>query len=101
MIGKRRNLEAVRDEILSAIAEVRTVARSEHDEQRNHAADWLDELFIDVTDKRGLREAAATALTLYGGWGSFSDVGTSESAHAVDRLAIALKHGRTWLLPSS
>lgn len=101
MIRRRPTIEAVRAEIVAAIAEVRSVARSEHDEQRNHAADWLDALFFDVTDRRGLREAAATALTLYGGWGSFSDVGTSESANAVDRLAVALKHGRTWLLPNS
>ncbi|AIY02783.1 hypothetical protein ART_3184 [Arthrobacter sp. PAMC 25486] len=101
MISKRPTGEAVREEIVAAIAEVRAVAKSEHDVQRNHAAEWFSELFIDVTDRCGLREAAATALTLYGGWGSFSDVGTSASAQAVDRPTVALKHGRTRLLPNS
>lgn len=67
MSGEPNTLEVVRDEVSSAIAEVRAVARSEHDEQRNRTADWLDEQFVDVTDGRGLREAAANALNLYGG----------------------------------
>jgi hypothetical protein len=43
--NKPKTLDAVRDEIISAIAEVRAVARSEHDEQRNRTADWLNGLF--------------------------------------------------------
>lgn len=91
-------VETVRDEIISAIAEVRSVARAEHDQRRNHTADWLDEQFTGVTDPRTLRTAAAKALTLYGGWGSFSDVGTADSARAVDRLANALRRGRSLFL---
>lgn len=94
-------VEAVRAEIISAIKEVRTVARSEHDDQRSRVADWLDEQFMDVTDGRGLRGAAANALTLYGGAGSFSDVGTAESDHAVIRLGAALRRGRSWFLLGS
>lgn len=96
MKSKRWSIDAVRDEILAAIAEVRSVARSEHDEQRSHAADWLDEQFIDATDGPALREEAAKALALYGGMGSFSDVVTADSSHAVDRLAEALQRGRSW-----
>lgn len=91
MMSKSLNVDAHRNEILSAIAEVRTVARSQHDEPRTHSADWLDELFIDATDEQTLRKAAASALTLYGGNGSFADVGDAESAHAVDRLRAALR----------
>lgn len=101
MSGQPKTLEVVRDEVSSAIAEVRTVARSEHDEQRNRTADWLDEQFVDVTDGRGLREAAANALNLYGGAGSFSDVGTAESHHAVTQLAVALRRARSWFPPNS
>ncbi|MFJ6418256.1 DUF6966 domain-containing protein [Paeniglutamicibacter sp. NPDC091659] len=96
MKNERWSVDAVRDEIVSAIAEVRFVARSEHDEHRAHAADWLEEQFIDAKDGHALREASAKAFTLYGGMGSFSDVGTASSAHAVDRLAAALRHGRSW-----
>jgi hypothetical protein len=101
MSSKRWAVEAVRDEILSAIAEVRTVARSEDDTQRSHAADWLLELFVGVEDRRSLRATAAKARSLYGGTGSFSDVGTAESAHAVDRLAKGLRRGRSWFLCNS
>lgn len=96
MTNKPKTIEAVRDDIISAIAEVRAVARAERDDRRNHAADWLDGLFVGVTDARGLREAAAEALALYGGLGSFSDVGTAESARVVDKLAGALQRGRSW-----
>jgi hypothetical protein len=95
MSFKRNTVEAVMDEILAALEEVRTVARSEQDAQRKHAADWLGEQFADVTDRRGLREAASNGLRLYGGMGSFADVGTAESAQAVDRLGAALRHGRS------
>lgn len=98
MSSKPKTMESVRDEILSAIAEVRAVARSEHDEQRTNTADWLVGLFVDVTDVHSLREAAASALSLYGGAGSFSDVGTAESHHAVSQLADTLRRGRSWFL---
>jgi hypothetical protein len=94
-------VESVRAEIFSAIAEVRTVARSEHDEPRNQTADWLDAQFGGVADARGLREAAASALALYGGAGSFSDVGTAESDHAVTQLRAALRRGRSRFLRNS
>ena len=100
MNNGRGTVECVRAEIISAIVEVRTVARSEHDERRHHAADWLDGLFVDATDAHSLREAAASALSLYGGAGSFADVGTAESAHAVDNLLRALRGGRSWFPPN-
>jgi hypothetical protein len=98
MSNRPKTAEAVRDEIISAIAEVRAVARAEHNEARNKTADWLDGLFVGATDAGNLREASARALTLYGGAGSFADVGTAESGHAVDKLAGALESGRSWFL---
>jgi hypothetical protein len=95
MGSKRRTVEAVKAEILAAIEQVRTVARAEQDEQRKHAADWLGEQFTDVADRSGLREAASNGLRLYGGMGSFADVGTAESAQAVDSLGAALRCGRS------
>lgn len=95
MNSKSSTVDVVRNDILAAIAEVRTVARSEHDVRRNSTADWLDEQFIDVTDAHALRAAAANALTLYAGMGSFADVGTAASAHAVEKLSGALRYGRT------
>lgn len=89
-MGKKpRTVEAVRNEIVSAIAEVRAVARAEHDESRQVTADYLD------TNARALRAAAADAQVLYGGAGSFSDVGTAESARAVDGLWGAHRNGRS------
>lgn len=101
MTSERWTVGFIRDEILSAIAEVRAVALSETDDQRSHAADWLEEQFLGVTDSRGLRGAAAKAFTLYSGMGSFSDVGTAQSAHAIDRLAKSLRRGRSWFLRNS
>jgi hypothetical protein len=72
MSNHRGTVESVRAEIISAIAEVRSVAQAEHDESRQTSADWLDAQFADVTDARGLRGAAADGLSLYGGNGSFS-----------------------------
>ncbi len=94
MNSRRSTVDAVRNDILDAIAEVRTVARSEHDEQRSSTADWVDEQFIDMPDAHALRAAAANALTPDDGMGSFADVGTAASAHAVDKLADALRHAR-------
>jgi hypothetical protein len=88
--------EAIRDDTIAAVADLRAVARIEHDERRNHTADWLDGLFADVIDASGLREAAAEALTLFGGAGSFADVGSAESARVVDKLAGTLEPGRSW-----
>jgi hypothetical protein len=101
MTSTQRTVEAVRGEIIAAIAEVRAAALLGQDEQRAHTADWLDQQFADVTDRRGLREASAQALTLYrGGMGSFRDVGYEAAGHAVDRLHAALRRGRTVLVPS-
>ena len=99
-MSKRTTVESVRAEIIAAIEEVRSVAQAEHDESRTMTADWLDAQFSGVTDARGLRGAAASALALYGGAGSFSDVGTAESHHAVSNLAVALRRGRSWILPN-
>lgn len=60
------------------------MARAEDDASRIMAADRLE-----VTDRSALREAAASALTVYGGAGSFSGVGTAESHHTVTNLAVA------------
>ncbi|WP_164206972.1 hypothetical protein [[Micrococcus luteus] ATCC 49442] len=102
MSSKPRTVEAVRTEILSAIAEVRAAALLGRDEQRARTADWLDGLFAGVFDRRGLREASAQGLTLYrGGMGSFRDVGYAAAGHAVDRLHAALQRGRSWFLRNS
>jgi hypothetical protein len=96
MSSKQRTVEAVRDEIIAASAELRTVAQSEHDEARAHVADWLDGRFAGVTDEQDLHEASAEALTMYrGGMGSFQDVGSAASSHVVRGLRAALEHGRT------
>lgn len=97
---KPRTVEAVRDEIISAVTEVRSVARSEQDNQRAQAANWLDEQFAGITNRRELRGADSYALgSLYrGGMGSFQDVGTEASSRAVKRLYRALRRGRSWLL---
>jgi len=103
MSHKPRTVEAVRDEVVAATAELREVARSERDKQRDHVADWLDGQFIGVTDRRVLRAAAADALSsLYrGGMGSFQDVGTEASSRAVNRLYLALRRARSWFPRSS
>jgi hypothetical protein len=99
MSSKPHTVDAVRTEIVSAIAEVRAAARLGQDEQRAHTADWFDELFAGVFDRRGLREASAQGLTLYrGGMGSLRDVGYAAAGHAVDRLYTALRRGRSWFL---
>lgn len=94
-------MEAARDEIAGAISEVRAVARAENDESRQMAADYLDAQFAGITDARALREAAANAQALYGGAGSFSDVGSAESARAVGNLWHALQSGRWFVRKSS
>lgn len=102
MSREKRTVEAVRDEILAAVAELRAVALSEQDQQRTHVADRLDAQFTGVSDRRALREAARGALTLYqGGSGSFRDVGSEASSHAVNRLHGALRRGRSWFLRNS
>jgi hypothetical protein len=93
--SRRATVESVQNDVAAAIADVRSVARSEGDSRRSQVADWLEGLFLDATDRRELHVAAATALGLYGGMGSFSDVGTAASAHAVDELAKALQRVRT------
>lgn len=95
MAGVRPTVDSVRADIISAIAEVRAVAQAEHDEQRTRTADYLDQRFADVTDRQGLRDAADGALSLYGGAGSFADVGTAESARAVVNLQEALQVARS------
>lgn len=98
-MGKKpRTVEAFRAEIVSAVAEVRAVARAEHDESRQMTADYLDAEFAGITDARSLRAAAADVQVLYGGAGSFSDVGAAESARAGDGLWDALQRGRSWFL---
>lgn len=101
MSNDRGTVESVRAEIISATAEARSVAQVEHDESRQTTADWLDAQFADVTDARALRASADDALSLYGGNGSFSDVGTDESHHAITNLAVVLRRGRSWFLRNS
>ncbi len=95
MAGRqKRSVEAVRDEIMAAAAELRSVSLAEQDTHRAKVADWLEEQFIDITDPDVLLEATRTALTLYqGGMGSFQDVGTPASAHVVSQLRSALVRG--------
>ncbi|WP_336714008.1 hypothetical protein [Arthrobacter sp. USHLN218] len=100
MSCKKRTVEAVRDEIVAATADLRAVAREEQDKQRNQVADWLDGQFIGIADRRVLRKAASNALSgLYrGGMGSFQDVGTEPSSKAVKRLYLALRRANSWFL---
>lgn len=98
MVKRLRVVSAVRGEILSAVGGVRSVARSEHDSAREQAAGWLDGLFTGVTTRQELRVAAKQALGLWGGMGSFSDAGSPGSADAVDRLRVALRRARSWLV---
>ncbi|PPG34101.1 hypothetical protein C5C41_14250 [Rathayibacter sp. AY1E9] len=93
-----RTIPAVLAEITAAVAEVRDVARSEQDGARARVADRLDELFAGATTRRDVRAAAADALGLWGGAGSFSNVGSAEADHAIRRLYRALRAGRSWLL---
>ncbi|MHA7191094.1 hypothetical protein ACX80N_12470 [Arthrobacter sp. MDT2-16] len=102
MTNQQRTVQAARDEIIAATAELRAAALLGQDEQRAHTADWLEGLFAGVTNRRGLREASAQGLTLYrGGMGSFHDVGYAELDHAVRRLSTALRRGRSWFLRNS
>jgi len=104
MILKQRTVEAVRDEIVAATEELRAVARLEQDKQRGHVADWLDEQFIGITNRRVMREAASNALDgLYyrGGMDAFHDVGTEASSQVVNRLYRSLRRARSWLLHTS
>ncbi len=99
MISRQRTVDAARDEILAAIDELRTVSMADRDEQRRHVAEQLHALFVGITEKRALREAARGALGLYrGGMGSFQDVGYPDMIHAVDRLRLALRRGRSRFL---
>lgn len=90
MGNDRGTVEFVRAEIISAIAEVRSVAQAEHDESRQMTADWLDAQLADVTDARGLREAAADGLSLYGGMAADSSPKENEA------LASTLPVQSTW-----
>jgi hypothetical protein len=96
MSMKRETVESVQGDVLAAIAHVRAITHAERDEPRLHATDWLDDLFVNIRGEQHLREAAAEALTLYGGMASFSDTGTAESSFAVDQLGTVLRHARTW-----
>jgi hypothetical protein len=51
---------------------------------------------VNIRGEHHLREAAAEALTLYGGMASFSDTRTAESSFAVTQLGTVLRHARTW-----
>ena len=94
---RRSTVDEVRREIISAIAELRVVARSEGDGPRDQASDWLEQLFAGIEDQQALRRASARGLGLYrGGMGSFQDVGSAGSSKAVSRLRVALRRGRSW-----
>jgi hypothetical protein len=99
MSRKPWTVEAVLDDINSAVADVRAVAEAQGDESRKHTAGYLEELFVDVTDRRSLRRAAGRALGVYsGGSGSFSDVGGPAQYRVVEQLRVALRRGRSWFL---
>lgn len=59
----RRRVESVRDDVIAAIAEVRSVARAEQDEAWNRTADYLDAQFASVTVARAVRAAAAGTVS--------------------------------------
>lgn len=94
MSRTQHNMEAIRGEIIAAIAELRDVACAEQDKHRIDVAVWLDEQFSDPTGPSALLEATRNALTLYqGGMGSFQDAGTGASSQAISRLRTALVRG--------
>lgn len=93
-----RTTTAVMAEIAAAIDEFRELAWAQDDRARSNAAIWLDQLFAEVTTRRDLRRAAAEALQLWGGMGSFSDVCCTHVDHAVERLRRALRAAQSWLL---
>ena len=66
MISRQRTVDAARDEILAAIDELRTVSMADRDEQRRHVAEQLHALFVGITEKRTLREAARGAWVCTG-----------------------------------
>lgn len=99
MSRKPSTVQAVLDDIISAIADVRAVAEAQGDESRKYTAGYLEGLFVDVTDRRSLRRAAGRALGVYsGGSGSFSDVGGPEQYRVIEQLRVALRRGRSWFL---
>lgn len=99
MSRKHHGVDAVRNEILAAIEELRSVAKSGEDTRRYDVAEWLYPQFTGVSERRVLRAAAANGLSLYrGGMGSFQDVGYADMDHAVNRLHRALRRGRSWFL---
>ena len=80
--------------VREAIDELRLAAQESGDTARADTATWLWAKFAGVTDRAHLRRACREALTLYrGGMGSFTDVGNTVSAHAVERLRRALRGG--------
>ena len=102
MSRENHTVEAARDEIIAAVAELRAVAGAEQDKQRLEVADWLDEQFVGIADPRDLLEATREALTLYqGGMGSFQDAGTAASSQVAGRLRTALLRGLNIRLTST
>ncbi|MCJ1697398.1 hypothetical protein MT349_16555 [Rathayibacter caricis] len=92
------SIDAALLEIRAATDEVRTVARATGDSSRLGTAAWLDTRFAEVSNVPELRAAARDALHLWGGMGSFSDVGSTEAHHAVERLRLALRRALSWRL---
>ena len=91
-----QSVEDVRDEILSAASAVRAVARVDDDEWRRGVADRIGRMFAGISEVSDLRERSADCLRLYGGMGSFADVGTEAMADVVDKLRVPLVHARTF-----
>ncbi|MCC3291839.1 DUF6966 domain-containing protein [Arthrobacter sp. zg-Y1110] len=93
-----QSVEDVRDEILSAASAVRAAARVDDDEWRSGVANRIEHMFAGITEVSDLRERAADCLRLYGGMGSFADVGTEAMAGAVNKLRVPLVRARTFAL---
>lgn len=86
-------------EIHAAIAKLHRAAAHDQDSRRDHVANWLDDLFVEIKAREQLSDASDEALGLYrGGMGSFQDVGTAVMAEAVDGLNRALHAARTRVL---
>lgn len=91
-----QSVEDIRNDILSAAAAVRAAAKVDDDGWRSSVADRIETMFAGITEETDLRERAADCMRLYGGMGSFADVGTEVMADAVGKLRVPLVRARTF-----
>ena len=95
-MSAHQTVEDIRGDILSSAAAVRSAALLEHDEWRLGIAARIENMFTGVAEAADLRDRAADCLRLYGGMGSFADVGTETMADAVAKLRMPLVRARIY-----